>query len=201
LRGDSRSNLGLQQSIVAAIIIMLKNLWRLSMWNKILSLIIGTLIMLSCLVMTGCPNSKPTPIYVDNVYYTNLTYDEYYFGGTEHKDVLMYMNGIDFNTNLLAANPKEYKIDWKSMCNVDNNEIIFATKSSLSYGFPRNAIDIRLKYPFDPTNDIGKKVHFNTNKTFEIDGGSGGEMSGTYYDTVYIATPEKINDFIYYQDK
>ncbi len=157
------------------------------------------MVVISMLMLTSCDAKyDATGVPVDNVYYTDTTKDEYYWGGIEHRYVKICIIGLDLDTNLLSTGVSSWKVDWKSICSVDNNEIISYGKAGEPFGFPSYDIFLQLKYPFDITNDRGKKVHFNTNTVFEATGGGGGVFTGTSCEKLYISTSEKEINFRYY---
>jgi len=66
-------------------------------------------------------------------------------------------------------------------------------------GSPRTFL-LRLKNPYDLTADAGKRIFFNTNNVFTVEGGSGNIFYSSPDTKAYISTPEKIIDFSVYKE-
>jgi hypothetical protein len=167
---------------------------------KLFSFGLAVLAVVLCTVLTGCPPVKEevTDIPVNAVYYGDLTDDVIYYGESISNTKKVYLLGVVLEDS--SKGSFDSKTDWKSLCRIDNNVILWAgiRESGL---IPIGNFDdkyfkyvnllLRLQTPLDPINDLGKKIYFDTDKTINS------QVDAIIYKNK-ISTPEKIIDFSLY---
>ena len=124
-------------------------------WSKFmnkLKMSFGITVLLVILMSLSCPQYNAIGIPVKNVYYVG----KFNFVN----NVSAYIVCIDFDENVLPKGVADWKIDWATICNAENNEV---TGGGQKYPFGNFSytFDIRLKNLYDPTTDVGKKIYFN----------------------------------------
>ena len=156
------------------------------------------LIIFNILFWSGCShNDTPAPLEVNGVYYLEKTDDASNYGEEISQQKLMYFIAIDLKTDLLAHPINEFLVDWKDICQLQNNSIIWSDKTDIKGD---KDILLRLKNPYDPLLDNGKRIYF-IDKMFTLDVEYYGwvyqthDTSGTYDvhdgDPVFISSKSK----------
>ena len=163
--------------------------------KKLIIYIFIILNLLNTLIIFNCTDNKPEPITVKNVYYGHYYHDVAWNDlSNDWITEEWFVISVEFDD---GYNPDQYSyINWLDFCTPENNE--FISESGPGNNIPQSDFSLRLKYPYDLTSDIGKKVFFK-DKVFRVTAYSGGEFGITDSFYRYISTKSKEINFSYYK--